>query len=94
MHISAGDTAWMLASSALVFLMSPGLAFFYTGLVRRKNALNTLMMTCLAISIGALIWLVAGYSLAFSPGSPIIGGLSTAFSVSYTHLTLPTIYSV
>ncbi len=79
MQISAGDTAWMLVSSALVFLMSPGLAFFYTGLVRRKNALNTLMMTCLAISIGALIWLVAGYSLAFSPGSPLIGGLSAAF---------------
>ena len=79
MQISAGDTAWMLVSSALVFLMSPGLAFFYTGLVRRKNALNTLMMTCLAISIGALIWLLAGYSLAFSPGTPLIGGLSAAF---------------
>lgn len=50
MQISAGDTAWMLTSAALVFLMSPGLAFFYAGLVRRKNALNTLMMTCVAIS--------------------------------------------
>jgi Amt family ammonium transporter len=78
MQISAGDTAWMLTSSALVFLMSPGLAFFYTGLVRRKNALNTLMMTCVAISIGALIWMVLGYSLAFAPGTPFLGGLSFA----------------
>ena len=58
MQISAGDTAWMLTSAALVFLMSPGLAFFYSGLVRRKNALNTLMMTCVAMSIGSLVWMV------------------------------------
>ncbi len=78
MQISAGDTAWMLTSSALVFLMSPGLAFFYTGLVRRKNALNTLMMTCVAISIGSLIWMLLGYSLAFAPGTPFLGGLTFA----------------
>ncbi|MBC7997581.1 MAG: ammonium transporter [Leptolyngbya sp.] len=79
MHISAGDTAWMLTSSALVFLMSPGLAFFYAGLVRRKNVLNTLMLTCSAISIGALIWMMFGYSLAFSPGNPLLGGISAFF---------------
>lgn len=79
MHISAGDTAWMLTSSALVFLMSPGLAFFYAGLVRRKNVLNTLMLTCSAISIGAIIWMMFGYSLAFTPGNPLLGGLSALF---------------
>lgn len=79
MHISSGDTAWMLTSSALVFLMSPGLAFFYAGLVRRKNVLNTLMLTCSAISIGALIWMMFGYSLAFSTGNPLIGGFSALF---------------
>ncbi len=78
MQISAGDTAWMLTSAALVFLMSPGLAFFYAGLVRRKNALNTLMMTCVAISTGALIWMLLGYSLAFAPGNALLGGLTYA----------------
>lgn len=79
MQISTGDTAWMLTSAALVFLMTPGLAFFYTGLVRRKNALNTLMMTCVAIAIGALIWMMFGYSLAFAPGNAFLGGLKFAF---------------
>jgi Amt family ammonium transporter len=73
--ISAGDTAWLLVSAALVFLMSPGLAFFYSGLVRRKNALNTLMMTYVAMGTGALVWMAAGYSLAFAPGTAFLGGL-------------------
>ena len=73
--INAGDTAWLLGSAALVFLMNPGLAFFYAGLVRRKNTLNTLMMTYVAMGTGALVWMVAGYSLAFAPGSPFLGGL-------------------
>jgi len=76
MAVSAGDTAWMLVSSALVFFMGTGLAFFYGGLVRRKNALNTLMMTCVGTAIGTLVWAVIGYSLAFSPGSPLLGGFS------------------
>lgn len=76
--ISAGDTAWLLTSAALVFLMSPGLAFFYAGLVRRKNALNTMMMTYVAIALGAIVWMVVGYSLAFSPGTPWIGKLTWA----------------
>ena len=63
------------ARPALVFLMNPGLAFFYAGLVRRKNTLNTLMMTYVAMGTGALVWMVAGYSLAFAPGSPFLGGL-------------------
>jgi len=73
--ISAGDTAWLLVSAALVFLMNPGLAFFYSGLVRRKNALNTLMMTYVAMGTGALVWMTAGYSLAFAPGTAFLGGL-------------------
>ena len=73
--ISAGDTAWVLVAAALVFAMNPGLAFFYAGLVRRKNTLNTLMMTYVAMGVGAVVWMVAGYSLAFAPGSPFLGGL-------------------
>ena len=73
--INAGDTAWVLAAAALVFVMNPGLAFFYAGLVRRKNTLNTLMMTYVAMGVGAVVWMVAGYSLAFAPGSPFLGGL-------------------
>jgi Amt family ammonium transporter len=73
--ISAGDTAWVLVAAALVFVMNPGLAFFYAGLVRRKNTLNTLMMTYVAMGVGAVVWMGAGYSLAFAPGSPFLGGL-------------------
>ena len=73
--INAGDTAWLLGSAALVFVMNPGLAFFYSGLVRRKNTLNTLMMTYVAMGTGALVWMMAGYSLAFAPGSAFLGGL-------------------
>ncbi|HQQ78960.1 MAG TPA: ammonium transporter [Thermoanaerobaculia bacterium] len=73
--VSAGDTAWVLVAAALVFVMNPGLAFFYAGLVRRKNTLNTLMMTYVAMGVGAVVWMAAGYSLAFAPGSPFLGGL-------------------
>ncbi|MGH9549667.1 MAG: ammonium transporter, partial [Terriglobales bacterium] len=73
-QISSGDTAWMLMSAALVFVMVPGLSFFYTGLVRKKNALNTLMMTLVAMAIGTVVWLVVGYSLAFASGTPWLGG--------------------
>jgi ammonium transporter, Amt family len=74
--IDTGDTAWILTSSALVLLMTPGLAFFYGGLVRGKNALNTLMMSFVALGVIGVQWTVYGYSLAFSPGSPFLGGLS------------------
>jgi Amt family ammonium transporter len=73
--LNAGDTAWVLVAASLVFVMNPGLAFFYAGLVRRKNTLNTLMMTYVAMAVGAVVWMVAGYSLAFAPGSPFLGGL-------------------
>jgi Amt family ammonium transporter len=72
--ISAGDTAWVLASSALVLLMTVGLAFFYGGLVRPKNALNTMMMSVIALGLIGVQWVLFGYSLAFHPGGPWIGG--------------------
>jgi Amt family ammonium transporter len=74
--ISAGDTAWVLVSTGLVMLMVPGLALFYGGLVRQKNALNTFMMSLGALGLVTVQWVLAGYSLSFSPGSSVIGGLS------------------
>jgi Amt family ammonium transporter len=76
--ISAGDTAWVLVSSALVMLMLPGLALFYGGLVRSKSSLNTLMMTLAALGVVSIQWVAIGYSLAFSPGTAVLGGLSWA----------------
>jgi len=74
--ISAGDTAWVLTSSALVLLMTIGLACFYGGLVRSKNSLNTMMMSIVALGAIGVQWVLIGYSLAFAPGSPWIGGLA------------------
>ncbi|HEX8083966.1 MAG TPA: ammonium transporter [Solirubrobacteraceae bacterium] len=77
--IDTGDTAWMLAATALVLLMTPALGLFYAGLVRGKNTLNTFMMCVAAIAIAAMTWAVIGYSFAFSEGNPIIGGFDHAF---------------
>jgi Amt family ammonium transporter len=74
--VNAGDTAWVLTSSALVLLMTVGLACFYGGLVRSKNSLNTMMMSIVAMGAIGVLWMVIGYSLAFAPGSPWLGGLS------------------
>ena len=63
--IDTGDTAWMLMSSALVLLMTPGLAFFYGGLVRSRNVLNTMMMSLILIAVVGVTWVLWGYSLAF-----------------------------
>ena len=73
--ISAGDTAWVLISTALVMLMVPGLAFFYGGLVRSRSSLNTLMMSVAALGLVTVQWVLLGYSLAFDTGSPALGGL-------------------
>ena len=73
--INSGDTAWVLVSAALVLLMTPGLAFFYGGLVRSKNSLNTLMMSFVALAVVGIEWVLFGYSLAFAPGSQWLGGL-------------------
>ncbi len=78
--VDKGDTTWMLISSALVLMMSiPALALFYGGLARTKNMLSLLMQVFMIVSICAILWLVVGYSLAFTAGSPYIGGLSKAF---------------
>ena len=78
-ELSGADTAWMLTSTALVLLMTPALAFFYGGLVRSKNTLNTLMMSFSALGVVGVAWALLGYSLAFSPGSNWIGGVDYAF---------------
>jgi Amt family ammonium transporter len=71
MPINTGDTAWLLVSAALVMLMTPGLAFFYGGMVRRKNILSTLMMSFAMLGVGGLFWVFYGYSLSF--GSDVGG---------------------
>ena len=74
--INAGDTAWVLASSALVLLMTaPGLALFYGGMVRRKNVLGILMQCFICLALISVLWVVYGYSLAFGKGNVFIGGL-------------------
>jgi Amt family ammonium transporter len=108
--ISSGDTAWMLTSTALVLMMSiPGLALFYGGMVRKKNVLATLMQTFAVTCVVTLLWWLIGYSWAFTPGSPFLGGASRAFfsgmtfmhdptnklSVSHLALTIPeTVYAM
>ena len=78
--LDTGNTAWILTSTALVLFMTlPGLALFYAGLVKSKNILSVLMH-CIAIAcLASLIWLGVGYSMAFSDGSPWVGGLQKAF---------------
>ncbi len=74
--IDSGDTAWMLTATTLVLFMTlPGLALFYAGMVRRKNALTTMAHSFAAACVASLVWIVMGYSLAFTPGSPFLGGL-------------------
>ena len=74
--LSAGDTAWVLTSSALVLLMTaPGLALFYAGMVRRKNVLATLMHSFILAALISVQWALWGYSLAFSPWHAVVGGL-------------------
>ncbi len=101
--INAGDTAWMLASTALVLMMTiPGLALFYAGMVRKKNILATLMQSFAITCLVTVLWVVIGYSLAFMPGGSIIGSLDRLFlngmlfqkeagklTVSHLALTIP-----
>ncbi|HXA99510.1 MAG TPA: ammonium transporter [Steroidobacteraceae bacterium] len=107
--VSAGDTAWMLTSTALVLMMSiPGLALFYGGMVRKKNVLATLMQTFAIVCVVTILWWLIGYSWAFTPGSKFLGGSSRALfsgmtfmhdanklSVSHLATTIPeTVYSM
>src|ERR1700709_913078 len=84
--MNTGDTAWVLASSALVLLMTPGLAFFYGGMVRSKSVLNMLMMNFVTIGIVSLLWVLYGFSLAF--GNSTSSGLFGDFDwAGMSHLT-------
>jgi Amt family ammonium transporter len=76
-EINAGDTAWVLAASALVLFMTPGLAFFYAGFVRSKNVLGTIMQSFIVMGLVGVLWVVVGYSLAFGPDQ---GGVIGDFS--------------
>src|SRR3712207_5844880 len=78
-QINTGDTAWMLAATGLVLLMTPALGLFYAGLVRGKNTLNTFMMCIAALAVATVMWAVIGYSLAFDGEGDLIGGLGQAF---------------
>lgn len=90
-NIDTGDSAWMLISSALVLLMTPGLAFFYGGLVRSRNVLNTMMMSFILMAVVGVTWILWGYSLSFAPtvitpganppyiSNPIVGSLNWVF---------------
>ena len=77
-EISPSDTGWLLISTALVLLMTPALAFFYGGLVRSKNALNTMMMSFVALGVSGTLWAVLGYSWAFGSGNAFLGDFSMA----------------
>jgi len=107
--ISAGDTAWMLTSTALVLMMTiPGLALFYGGMVRKKNVLATLMQSFAITCVVTILWWVIGYSWAFTPGSAYLGGSSRLLmngmtfmkdagklTVSHLALTIPeTVYAM
>jgi Amt family ammonium transporter len=76
--VDKADTAWILVSTALVLLMTPALGFFYGGLVRSKNALNTMMMSVVSLGFVGVSWALLGYSIAFGSGSDWSGGLSRA----------------
>ena len=86
--LNSGDTAWMLVSSVIVLMMTlPGLALFYGGMVRKKNVLNTCMMVFAPACVLSIIWMLAGYSLAFTDGGDLqayIGGLSKAMFAGVT----------
>src|SRR5687768_10084352 len=77
--INSADTAWIMISTALVLLMTPALAFFYGGLVRSKNVLNTMMMSIASLGVVGLTWAVLGYSIAFAQGNSFMGGFGHVF---------------
>ncbi|MGA8851280.1 MAG: ammonium transporter [Aeromicrobium sp.] len=88
--MDTGDTAWILASSALVLLMTPGLAFFYGGMVRSKTVLNMMMMSFAALAIVPVLWVLYGYSMAFSPGgSGALGGFER---LGLNNISVDTVY--
>lgn len=92
--VNKGDVAWMLTSSVLVLMMSvPALALFYGGLVRTKNMLSVLMQVFMIVSIAALVWVGWGYSMAFTSGSPYVGGFSKVLLMGVDASTLAATFS-
>ncbi len=78
--IDAGDTAWMIAATALVLMMTiPGLALFYSGMVRKKNVLATMAQSVAAVGLVSILWALLGYTLAFSGDAPALGNLDRLF---------------
>lgn len=97
-NINAADTAWVLISTALVLLMTPGLGLFYAGMTRAKNVLDVLMQSFVALSVVTVLWAVVGYSLSFSKGNSFIGGFDylllknvgqEAFTLNGASITIP-----
>ena len=84
--MDSGNTAWVLVSAALVLFMTPGLAFFYGGMVRSKNVLGMLMQNIFAMGLISTIWAIIGFSIAFGGDGPIIGNLDFAFMENVTSL--------
>lgn len=82
-----GDVAWILTSSALVFIMTPGLAFFYGGLVKRKNIINTIMSSAVMMGIASILWVLIGFSLSFSGDTAGIIGDLKWFGMNFDTLT-------
>ena len=74
--MDAGSIAFMIICAGLVFLMTPGLAFFYGGLGRRKNVINNMMMCAIPIAVGSVMWMIFGYSLSFGGSGSLIGNSS------------------
>ena len=86
--LDSGDTAWMLASTALVLLMTiPGLALFYAGMVRKKNILATMMQSFTICCIVTIVWMVAGYSIAFTTGNALTWATSPASCCTASPIT-------
>ncbi len=80
--LDSGDTAWMIVATALVLMMTvPGLMLFYGGMVRKKNALSTVAQSFAVCCLATVLWMVVGYSLAFSEGNMIVGGLDKIFLI-------------
>ena len=90
--VNSGDIAWMLTSSALVLLMTPALAFFYGGMVKRKNVINTVMASVFTMGLASILWVLVGFSLSFSGTGSLIGNLNW-FGMRLTESTAATAYA-
>lgn len=90
--VNSGDIAWMLTSSALVLLMTPALAFFYGGMVKRKNIINTVMASVFTMGLASILWVLIGFSLSFSGTGSLIGNLNW-FGMRLTESTAAAAYA-